>query len=429
MNPQGWKAGAAATVITPTEAMWLAGWAARRRPAAGKAMDLFAKAVAFEDATGERAVIVTADLIAIPRELAAAVAANIWRRRNIARERLLFNASHTHTGPEVRPDKVPFFEIPPEFAARIQPYVSQLENRITAVIEAALDRLQPATLRVEQVHAGFAENRRSSGGSVDHDIPLLVASRGNGKPFALLFGYACHNLTLPPTFCEFHGDYAGVAQTILEARFPGASALFLAGAGADQDPSPRGTLELARSHGQTLAGEIQKGLTRGGRAVSGPLRVAFEEVTLDLLPVPSMERLQEDLRSDDPPRCRKAEYLLAALAGKRRLATSQACPVQVFQFGNDLLLIALGGEPVADYAQRFKREFAGPLVWVAGYSNDMFGYLPTRQVQQEGGYEGGRATLWSALPAPLAETSEARVVETVHRLIRRVRASAPSVPR
>jgi hypothetical protein len=103
--------------------------------------------------------------------------------------------------------------------------------------------------------------------------------------------------------------------------------------------------------------------------------------------------------------------------------------VQVFQFGSELLFIALGGEPVADYAQRFKREFAGPLVWVAGYSNDMFGYLPTRQVQQEGGYEGGRATLWSALPAPLAETTEERVVETVHRLVRRVRDRATGSPR
>jgi hypothetical protein len=53
-----WKVGAAAVVITPTESMWLAGWAARRQPASGKAMDLFAKAVAFEDAGGERAVVI-----------------------------------------------------------------------------------------------------------------------------------------------------------------------------------------------------------------------------------------------------------------------------------------------------------------------------------------------------------------------------------
>ena len=273
MSAPAWKVGAAAVVITPTEPMWLAGWAARRQPAIGKAMDLFAKAVAFEDAGGARAVIITADLIAIPRTLATAVAETIGRRRKIPRERLLFNASHTHTGPEIRPDKVPFFEIPPEFAAHIPGYVSRLEEKIIAVIEAALDRLQPSHLHVEIARADFAANRRSRDGTVDHDVPLLVASREDGRPLAILFGYACHNLTLPSTFTEFHGDYAGVAQAVLEQRHPGATAMFLAGAGADQDPLPRDKPELAELHGRALADGVRQALERRGRPVSGSLRV------------------------------------------------------------------------------------------------------------------------------------------------------------
>jgi hypothetical protein len=31
----------------------------------------------------------------------------------------------------------------------------------------------------------------------------LVASREDGSPLAILFGYACHNLTLPSAFTEF----------------------------------------------------------------------------------------------------------------------------------------------------------------------------------------------------------------------------------
>jgi hypothetical protein len=53
---------------------------------------------------------------------------------------------------------------------------------------------------------------------------------------------------------------------------------------------------------------------------------------------------------------------------------------------------------------------------VAGYCNDMFGYLPTRRVQTEGGYEGGRANLWSAIPAPYTEDVEDRITDAVHRL-------------
>ena len=117
--------------------------------------------------------------------------------------------------------------------------------------------------------------------------------------------------------------------------------------------------------------------------------------------------------SNDPPRVRKANYLLAAQAGNSPLPASYPCPVQVFRFGNELLLIALGGEPVVDYAARLKTEFAGPMVWVAGYSNDMFGYLPSRRVQREGGYEGGRALLWSALPGPFTETVEERIFAAI----------------
>jgi hypothetical protein len=64
------------------------------------------------------------------------------------------------------------------------------------------------------------------------------------------------------------------------------------------------------------------------------------------------------------------------------------------QFGRDLTLVALGGEAVVDYALRLKRDLAGTAVgWVAGYSNDCFGYLGSKRVITEGGYEGRDANL------------------------------------
>ncbi len=421
MQAMLWKAGVAATVITPAEPMWLAGWAARRQPALDTAGDLFCKVLALQDNNGNRAAIVTMDLIAVPRELALAVAAKVQDQWRLPRECLLFNASHTHTGPEVRPDKVPFFEIPQEFAAKIGPYVLALIEKTANVITAALKNLKPASLSVVQAKAAFAHNRRAAGGPVDHDVPILEVADANGQRMAVLFGYACHNLTLPPTFCHFHGDYAGLAQQYVEQNFPGATALFLAGAGADQDPAPRGDMDSAIQHARTLAGSIQQALTGPKRSITGPLQTAFEEVALQFVPLPSTEMLAADKASEDLPRRRKAEYLLAALAEQRPLPASYPCPVQVLRLGNELLLIALGGEPVAGYAERCKAEFAGPSVWVAGYSNDMFGYLPTRRVQAEGGYEGGRALLWSALPAPFSDSTEEDVMQAIRRLVQRVR--------
>jgi hypothetical protein len=422
-----WKAGVAATAITPAEPMWLAGWAARREPATGKSTELFAKALALQDVEGSSVLIITADLIAIPREVAQQVSAQLEAQWGIPRDRILFNASHTHTGPEVRPDKVPFFEIPAEYAAKIGPYVSGLVEKMVSVSAAALESLQPVTLTLREAKADFAHNRRCPEGPHDPDVPILEVTRNDQKPLALVFGYACHNLTLPPSFCQFHGDYAGVAQRHLEEAFPGATALFLAGAGADQDPFPRGASEWAEQHGRALGLAVQRSFENRGRVVSGQFGVAFREVPLDFAPVPAVETLAMDLQSDDPPRRRKAEFLLSALKAKRPLPVAYPCPVQVLRFGEELLLIALGGEPTVEYALQFKAKFAGPLVWVAGYCNDMFGYVPTRRIQREGGYEAGRAMLWSALPGPFTETVEERVVQAVEGLVEETKPGSEAI--
>ena len=45
---------------------------------------------------------------------------------------------------------------------------------------------------------------------------------------------------------------------------------------------------------------------------------------------------------------------------------------------------------MVDYALRLAREYPERRMWVAGYSNDVFGYVPSVRVLREGGYEGGR---------------------------------------
>ena len=70
----------------------------------------------------------------------------------------------------------------------------------------------------------------------------------------------------------------------------------------------------------------------------------------------------------------------------------------MWTFGPDLMLVALGGEVVVDYALRLTREFHGRRVWVAGYSNDVFGYVPSVRVLREGGYDGGDAMIYHGRP-------------------------------
>ena len=60
-------------------------------------------------------------------------------------------------------------------------------------------------------------------------------------------------------------------------------------------------------------------------------------------------------------------------------------------------------------------------MWVAGYSNDVFGYVPSVRVLREGGYEGGRANLWSWVPAPFRDDLEDRLTSAIHQLVEKVK--------
>src|SRR5690606_21074022 len=103
-------------------------------------------------------------------------------------------------------------------------------------------------------------------------------------------------------------------------------------------------------------------------------------------------------------------------------------PVQLVGFGDDLLMVALAGETVVDYSLRLQKELKAPVVWVAGYSNDVFGYVPSLRVLQEGGYEAGGAMLWGPLPGPFAEDVEQRIIDKVHALAKTLTETNPTTP-
>src|SRR5690349_8483794 len=79
----------------------MAGYAAREKPSESVGMPLWAKALAIEDRKGARLVLVTTDLIGLPRSLSDVVGARVEKEYGLARSRLVLNSSHTHAGPVV----------------------------------------------------------------------------------------------------------------------------------------------------------------------------------------------------------------------------------------------------------------------------------------------------------------------------------------
>src|SRR5512139_2466940 len=96
------QAGVARVKITPPTPFWMSGYAARSHPAEGVEQDLWAKALALRDGRGGQVVLVTTDLIGLPRAISDEVASRVEARLGVKRAQLVLSASHTHCGPAVR---------------------------------------------------------------------------------------------------------------------------------------------------------------------------------------------------------------------------------------------------------------------------------------------------------------------------------------
>jgi len=421
-----WRVGIARTEITPSKLLWMAGYAARKRPAEGTVHPLWAKALVIEDRRGERGVIVTADLIGLTREISDAVAARLRRRTGIQRERIVLNASHTHGGPVIVGAGTPVtYALNREQQAAAKTYAQTLEDKLVKLIEEACGRMTPATLDYGEGEATFASNRRTRGGPVDHVVPVLRISDENDRLLAVLFGYSCHNTTLGGDFYQYNGDYAGFAQIAFEAAHPGTAAMFMTGCGGDINPAPRGRLELAEQHGKSLATAVVRVLAKKLHPVKGPLTVAFQRVDLPFVDPPTKEELEKRRGKGNVYDQRLTELLLKRIAERGSLEKAYPCPVQVVRFGDDLSLIALSGEVVVDYGLRLRKLFEGQRVWIAGYCNEVFAYVPSERVLAEGGYEGGGAMKYFGWHGPFKPGVEDRVIGLVKKLMDRCQQAAP----
>jgi hypothetical protein len=421
------KAGVASQVITPTEPMWMSGYGHRNKPAATKVHDLFVKVLALQDPRGNKLVLLTSDLIGLPRSLSDAVAAEVQRKTGLPPERLMLTASHTHCGPVIQDNLVDMYDMPPALAKKVPAYTRRLQRWMVATIIAALKDLRPARLAVGQGTAGFAVNRRqptangiingtNPRGPVDHAVPVLRVETPKGKLRAVVFGYACHNTTMQ--FYQWCGDYAGFAQAELEKKYPGARALFWIGCGGDANPLPRSKLKPCRKYGKQLARAVEKVLAGKMTPVEGPFGARYARVALPFDKLPTKEKLAaESLSKQTALRKRAQRYLKILAKGGKIDDHYRHYPVQVWRLGDRLFWVALGGEVVVDYSIRLKKGLGGkrPL-WVTAYANDVMAYIPSKRVLKEGGYEADSSMIYYGMPTKWGPAIEGIIVGKVHEL-------------
>lgn len=419
---QGWKAGVAKQVITPGNEIWMAGYASRNHGAEGTLQDLWIKALGLEDSLGNRALLITSDLLGLPRNMSAKVARELMKKLNLSRDQIILSSSHTHSGPVLRNALYPVYELNEQQLIDIENYSQWLEEAMVQLGVDAFSALQPASLYSGQGHVRFGVNRRNNvestlsqstelSGPIDHSVPVIVVRGADQQNLALIFGYACHATVL--SFHQWSGDYPGFAQQSVEAAFPGAMAMFFAGAGGDVNPLPRRSVGLAQQYGQELASAVGRVVKEELHPLTPVLHTRYAEIELPYGALISKSELQEVLKTGAKYEKAWAENLLLQL--DKNVDIPQAYPyypVQTWQLGHQQL-IALGGELVVDYAIRLKR-LLGPNVFVMGYANDVMGYIPSLRILREGGYEGFTSSRVYGLPAPWAPAIEEMLIRAAY---------------
>ena len=411
------RVGVGRAVITPdSPPVWLAGYAARTTPSTGMIHHVWVKALVFEDSPSNRVVLITADVLGLTREITAVVSQRLKTRYGIERSHIFFNSSHTHSGPVIWPSLSVCCNFTQEELQHVLAQNRVLTDNIVATVDRAVTDLAPARLSTGRGSARFAINRRKREvAPVDHTVPVLRIAAPDGTVRAVLFNYACHNTTLTGGNLLINGDYAGFAMLELEAAYPGATALFLQGCGADQNPDPRGTVELARKYGAELSGAVKGVLAGEMKPVGGPLRTGFAEARLKFPPF-DVELYRRELLEKNVFKQRRAKLMLEAYNSGNPVE-SIPYPVQALRFGDSLALLCLSGEVVVDYALRAKREYPDTSLLIAGYCNEVQCYIPSLRVLKEGGYEADDSMIYYGQPGPFTEEVEDAVFNAIRRVM------------
>ncbi|HAB17329.1 MAG TPA: neutral/alkaline non-lysosomal ceramidase N-terminal domain-containing protein [Verrucomicrobiota bacterium] len=412
-------AGVARVDISPTNAVRLMGYASRAQlpAAASVSQPIHARALALgPDAAA--AVILTVDNCILPAAITDVVRKRLSSRLGLPPERIAITVTHTHSAPCLTGAAPNIFaiEIPPEDQAQIDVYTKFFTDRLEEAAVTALQNRVPARLAWGQGTVTFAKNRRTAGGPVDHDLPLLRVTAPDGRLRAVLVSYACHCTTLGGDINAAHGDWAGVAAQAFERDHADAIALVAIGCGADANPEPRGTLELANQHGERLAAEA-------ARLASLPLTALtnLPACRLKTLPLPFQSHFTrtewEQRATNSGIVGYHARRWLARLDRGETLPATLPYPIQTWVFGPQLAMVFLGGEVVVDYSLRLKRELDPARVWINAYANDVPCYIPSRRILSEGGYEAETSLWYYDRPQRLSPDTEDQIIATVRELL------------
>ena len=364
------RLGTAKRSLVPPVKTPLAGFSRRKGALAEGMLDpVYVRALAWRDKDTTVA-LASCDLLIIDETLYQAVKARV-DAASPSPIQLIVASTHTHSGPGAYGHK---------FLEKIsmghfnQQVFDFLAAQISQAVLDAAAQTQPVTVRYGAGETdGLALNRMSTDGPLDAQVRVVRFDSLQGKPAALLVNFSAHPTTLGAWNMRMSADYPGVLMRELDARYPGALTVFVAGAVGDQGPAKHGDRYQATEWlGKQLARRVEAVQTDPAPSASDEVR-AWQRV----------ERL--------PPA--NITYKGKSFPGwLARTLVDDDATLSLATIGR----VAFIGAPcdlTSELGERLRKraEADGFRPVIVGFADDYIGYCMPRVLYESGSYEASMA--------------------------------------
>jgi len=375
----GLRAGAAKIDITPEKPVNMSGYAGRKGLSTGVHDPLSARAVAFE-VGGKRLVLISTDIIGFYEEVGGVMRQAIQAECNLQPSELFLCGIHTHSAP------TPTLNRERGHANNVE-YTEALKPKLVEVARKALANMEPVKLGVGVGSCPVGGNRRelrvtekgessivlgrNPYGTTDKEVLVVKVAKADGAPLAVLFDYATHGTSLGTANLTISGDVPGLAEQFVE-KILGADVVapIFVGASGNIDPWFRVLPKFNEEPGWvpepvllgTFLGEEVVTVYRAIKQTNSADRIATNFVTLQLPAKPPEAGSTEKKRDSIP------------------------LNVTVARMG-DIAFVGLGAEVFTEIGMAIKAGSPCERTFVITHCNGSAGYLPTKDVYVQDGYE------------------------------------------
>ena len=411
------RAGAAAVDITPPMGLEMAGYGWYLKRVCTEVLDpLYARALYLE--CGDAVIVlITADLCMVDFATRQAVANRLRRIIGLPEPNLVLSAIHTHSGPSAQ------FLV--GWGERDPAYMALLVDRLVEAAVQARATAAPAWIgasRVRVMDVGLNRDQPQIA-LVDTAAQLLRVDRGDGAPLAVLYNFGAHAVIRYPFTSRISADWPGLVGAAVRSQMPGVVPFFLQAPCGNinaQHPTfdmtdPETDQKVSDMHVGAVAlrfsDQIIPPLKSLRTGPVGRMEVLWKMLDLPCLPVdraameaqirdnqaladsrtlaqlrPLHERLTTETQEERA--WRDARYKVDVARRQLEMMDHppyvRRAPVQVIRLG-DIVLVGWPAEVYVELGLEIRQRSPFPLTFVASFTNDTAGYIPTPAVYESRG--------------------------------------------